>query len=88
MNFLNMPIKSQVCTVNNKRDILDQKIKVKKSVLNFSFRQLLSNYYFIHMAGYKKIWRFIRYIIHVYHANSSVDIVAFPKRPLITVVYP
>ena len=33
MNILNMPIKSQVCTVNNKRDILDQKIKVKKSVL-------------------------------------------------------
>ena len=51
MNVLNMPIKYQVCTVNNKRDILDQKIKVKKSVLNFLFRQLLSNYHFIHMIG-------------------------------------
>ena len=51
MNVLNMPIKSQMCTVNNKRDILDQKIKVKKSVLNFPFRQLLSDYYFIHMTG-------------------------------------
>ena len=50
MNVLNMSIKSQVCTVNNKRDILDQKIKVKKSVLNFPFRQLLSNYYFIYMT--------------------------------------
>ena len=45
MNVLNMPIKSQVCTVNNKRDILDQKIKVKKSVLNFPFRQLLFHSY-------------------------------------------
>ena len=51
MNVLSMSIKSQVCTVNNKRDILDKKIKVKKSVLNFPFRQLSSNYYFIHMAG-------------------------------------
>ena len=51
MNVLNMPFKSQVRTVNNKRDILDQKIKVKKSVLNFPFLQLLSNYHFIHMIG-------------------------------------
>ena len=42
MNVLNMPIKSQVCTVNNKRGILDKKIKVKKSVLNFcNYLQLL-----------------------------------------------
>ena len=51
MNVLNMPIKSQVCTVNNKRDVLDQKVKVKKSVLNFHFLQLLSNYHFMHMTG-------------------------------------
>ena len=50
MNVLNMPIKSQVCTVSNKRDVLDQKIKVKKSLLNFPFRQLLSNYNFIQMT--------------------------------------
>ena len=35
MNVLIMPWKLEVCNVNIKRDILDQKIKVKKSVLNF-----------------------------------------------------
>ena len=35
MNVLNMPLKLEVCIVNIKWDILDQKIKVKKSVLNF-----------------------------------------------------
>ena len=41
MNVLNMPIKSQVCIVNNKRDILDEKIKVKKAVLYFSFSAVI-----------------------------------------------
>ena len=35
MNVLNMPCKLKVCTINSKRDILDRKIKVKKSFLNF-----------------------------------------------------
>ena len=35
MNVLSMSLKFQICTINNKRDILDQKIKVKKLVLNF-----------------------------------------------------
>ena len=35
MNVLSMSLNLQICTINNKRDILDQKIKVKK--LRFSY---------------------------------------------------
>ena len=31
MNVLNMSIKLHICTINDKRDILDQTIKVKKN---------------------------------------------------------
>ena len=62
MNVLNMPIKSQVCTVNNKKDILDKKIKVKKSVLNFPFLQLLSNYFVASFCfGYCLSYQSIRF---------------------------
>ena len=44
MNVLNMPIKCQVCTVNNKRDILDQKIKVKFSFLAIIIKLLFHSY--------------------------------------------
>ena len=30
MNVLNMPLNLKICTINNERDILDQKLKVKK----------------------------------------------------------
>ena len=42
INTLNMSQTLKVCTVNKKRDILDQKIKVKKSVFKFLFPQLMS----------------------------------------------
>ena len=37
MNVPNVSLKLQICTINNKRDILDQKIKVKKKGFKFSY---------------------------------------------------
>ena len=38
MNVMDMLLNLQVCTINNERDVLDRKIKVKKWVFNFLIR--------------------------------------------------
>ena len=41
MNIIDMPLKLQICTINNKRDILDRKIKLNKLIFNFLIQKLL-----------------------------------------------